>query len=132
MLPVAMSAPIMGFLTELSLTARPVGRGSYAFVAPDGSCRGFVQIIPDLDRVAIHRLWTRKPGGGNGTFILRALCELADRHGIELTLKPLPIGRKPYPLKRDQLQAWYQRHGFVGTRRKMLRPPAASKPQAPS
>jgi hypothetical protein len=41
-----MSTLVTGFLTELSLTARPVGQGSYAFVASERSCRGFVQIVP--------------------------------------------------------------------------------------
>jgi hypothetical protein len=118
-----MDAPVPDFLAALAIVARPVGQGSYAFVEPNGSCRGFVQIIVLPHRITIHRLWTRQPGGGHGRFILRALCDLADRHQVELSLKPLPIGRKPYPLSRDQLLAWYQRHGFAGTRRKMIRPP---------
>jgi hypothetical protein len=120
-----MSAPVPDFIAELAIVARPVGQGSYAFVATDGTCRGFVQIIPKQDGITIHRLWTRQPGSGSGTFILRTLCKIADRHRVVLMLKPLPIGRKPYPLNRDQLLGWYRRHGFGGTRRKMTRPPGA-------
>lgn len=122
-----MGAEISTFLAELILFTRPVGQGSYAFVTPDGANRGFVQLIVGADRITIHRLWTRETGKGNGAYILRALCDLADRHQVVLSLKPLPIGRKPYPLSRDQLLAWYQRHGFTGTRKKMARAPLPLK-----
>lgn len=122
-----MEAGISGFVTELATIARPVGQGSYAFVNSDGASRGFVQFILDTDQITIHRIWTRQPGAGNGGYMLRALCDLADRHQVQLSLKPLPIGRKPYPLNRDQLLAWYQRYGFTGTRRKLIRPPLPAK-----
>jgi GNAT superfamily N-acetyltransferase len=112
------------FLIGLMAIAPDVGRGHYAFVADDGSARGFVQFCNVSDRdLTIHRLWTRKAGSKNGSYMLSALCDLADRHGVELKLKALPFGRKPYPLSREQLVAWYQRHGFEGTHRKLSRKP---------
>jgi hypothetical protein len=112
------------FMRELMSVAPAAGQGCYAFVGADGTSRGFVQIIPGSDRqLTIHRLWTLQPGAGNGTTMLRAICALADRLGVEIILKPLPFGRKPYRLDRDQLLAWYQRHGFSGTRRKLVRRP---------
>ena len=68
-------------------------------------------------------LWTLHPGKGNGSLMLRTVCRLADRHGIELVLKTLPFGRKPYPLSREQLLLWYKRHGFEPWGRKLIRRP---------
>ncbi len=112
------------FLNDLNAIAPAAGGGSYAFVAPDHSCRGWVQFIVRSDRtVEIHRLWTLHPGKGNGSMMLRTVCELADRHGIEMVLRTLPFGRKPYPLSRQQLLLWYKRHGFEEWGRKMIRRP---------
>ena len=110
------------FLADLSAVAPPAGQGAYAFPGADGHCRGWVQFIVESGRqVIIHRLWTLHPGKGNGKHILRTVCELADRHEVELILKTLPFGRKPYPLQKDHLMDWYQRYGFVGTHKKMIR-----------
>lgn len=115
------------FLNDLKAIAPAAGEGAYAFVAPDGTCRGWVQFIIRSERlVEIHRLWTLHPGKGNGSMMLRAVCELADRHGIEMVLKTLPFGRKPYPLSRQQLLLWYQRHGFEKYGRKLIRRPRAA------
>jgi len=112
------------FLRELITVAPPAGRGQYAFPNAQGGSRGFVQFIINSDRqVVIHRLWTAQPGSGHGKVMLQTLCDLADRHAVEMILKPLPIGRKPYPMTRDQLRCWYERYGFSGTLKKMLRIP---------
>jgi hypothetical protein len=119
------------FLGALSAIAPNVGEGAYAFPAGDGHCRGWVQFMPESGRqLIIHRLWTLQPGKGNGRHILKTFCDLADQHGVELILKTLPFGRKPYPLLKDHLKMWYERYGFVGTHKKMIRtprPPLAPK-----
>jgi GNAT superfamily N-acetyltransferase len=114
------------FIADLNQVFLQVERGHHAFVDAAGIYLGFVQLIlyPD-HRVTLHRLWTLASGKGYGSIMLRALCDVADRHGVEITLKVIPIGRKPYPLTREQLLTWYQRHGFEGTRRKMIRKPRA-------
>jgi hypothetical protein len=115
------------FMFDLATVAQPAGYGAYAFLDSDGSSRGFVQLIWDSPRAAtLHRLWTLKRGAGNGAMMLSKLCELADRHGIEISLKPLPFGRKPYPLAGQQLATWYRRYGFVGNRKKLVRRPAGA------
>jgi GNAT superfamily N-acetyltransferase len=117
------------FVEELGKVFRVAERGHLAFVEADGTYRGFIQLIwGSGGQITIHRLWTLEAQKGYGSLMLRALCGLADRHGVELTLKVIPIGRKPYPLTRDQLLAWYQRHGFEGSRRKMIRKPRAVHP----
>ena len=118
-------APNVGnFITDLQAVAPAAGLGAYGFANPDGGCHGFVQFIVQSDRrVVIHRLWTLEPGKGNGSVMMRALCDLADRHDVEMALKVTPIGRKPYPLSREELKAWYESFGFGGERWKLLRMP---------
>jgi hypothetical protein len=116
------------FLVELGRMAPAVGGGHYAFAKPEGGCLGFVQFIIRSDcQIEIHRLWTLDVGKGNGTKMLRTLCDLADRHEVEIKLKVLPFGRKPYALSRGQLKAWYERHGFQGSGWKLLRKTATHK-----
>jgi GNAT superfamily N-acetyltransferase len=118
--------PVAAFLPDLATTAQPVGEGCYALPDGAGGCRAWVQfIIQSHCTIRIHRLWTLRPGQGNGSALLRAVCAAADRHGVEITLKVLPFGRKPYPASRELLVSWYERHGFVGTHRKMVRQPMA-------
>jgi len=118
-------APNVGnFIAGLQAIAPAAGLGAYAFAKADGGCHGFVQFIIQSDRrVAIHRLWTLEPGKGNGSTMLRTLCDLADRHDVEMELKVTPIGRKPYPLSREQLKTWYESYGFGGERWKLRRTP---------
>jgi hypothetical protein len=116
------------FLAAMEAAAPRAGLGAYGFRNPNGGCYGFVQFLVNSPQcVTIHRLWTLQPGQGNGTRVLHKVCDLADYYGVELTLKTLPFGRKPYPFSRDQLLAWYQRHGFEVTGRKMTRRPQNSE-----
>jgi hypothetical protein len=113
------------FLAALETKARKAEGGHYAFVGADGR-RGFVQfIIESPTRVTIHRIWARAPGKGDGTNMMRTLCELADRFAVEITLKTIPIGRRPYPLDREQLGRWYERFGFLRKGKWMMRSPRA-------
>jgi hypothetical protein len=115
---------VQHFLAALSEVAPSAGRGDYKFPKPQGGHYGFVQLIIDSPTSAtIHRLWTHEPGHGNGSHMLRTICDLADEHGVELRLKCLPIGRKPHPMSREQLRKWYCDHGFHGDTRKLVRQP---------
>ncbi|MGA3067047.1 MAG: hypothetical protein ABSF29_09390 [Tepidisphaeraceae bacterium] len=114
------------FFAGLAAVAPSVGQGCHAFPGTDGHCRGWVQFIVESGRqVTIHRLWTLQPGVGNGKHILRSVCEMADRHQVDLVLKTLPFGRKPYPLEKHDLKSWYERYGFVADKKKMIRVPRA-------
>jgi len=115
------------FLADLQTIAPAVGLGDYAFPNEVGGPRGWVQFIIESDRrLTIHRLWTLDPGKGHGSTMLRAVCSLADKHAVELSLKPLPFGKKPYYLRRQSLAEWYARHGFAWTQKKMVRVPASA------
>jgi ribosomal protein S18 acetylase RimI-like enzyme len=123
MVTTAPATGVAGFLDALAKIAPRSDRAEYTLRSPDGAY-GFVQfIVRSSDMLTIHRLWTLQPGRGVGSHMLNTLCELADRHGVALALKVAPIGRKPYPLAREQLLEWYQRHGFEGTRKKLIRLP---------
>jgi hypothetical protein len=115
---------VVNFLAYLAQAAPPIGQATHAFPKPDGGSHGYVQFIIDSDReLTIHRFWSCHPGQGSGSVMLRILCSLADQHGIQMNLKVIPFGKKPYPLSRDQLVEWYRRYGFEGTRKKMTRMP---------
>lgn len=122
---------VADFLTGLKTVASSADRGSFAFAGDDGHSVGFAQFIIDTDRrITIHRIWTREPGNGNGAAMLRTLCDLADRHGVELALKVIPIGRKPFPMSREKLKQWYERFGFRGPRWNMSRLPVSATARA--
>lgn len=62
-------------------------------------------------------------GKGESSKVLKVLCDLADKHGVKLTLtaKPIPTQQKGLPA--TKLKAWYQRHGFVFKGEHGERPP---------
>jgi hypothetical protein len=116
--------PIDAFFNALQDFAKPVGQGDWLFRDDGGNSLGRVQfIIESPNRLTIHRLMSDVPDRGTGSRMLRTLCDLADEHGVELELKVIPIGAKPYPRSREQLAGWYARYGFEGTHKKMLRTP---------
>jgi hypothetical protein len=115
---------VVNFLADLSRSAPPVGQAMHAFAKPDGGTHGYVQFIVDSDsQLTIHRLWSCRPGQGSGSIMLRILCDLADEHRVQINLKVIPFGKKPYPLSRDQLINWYRRYAFDGNGKKMIRVP---------
>jgi hypothetical protein len=114
---------VVAFLQELVAVAPPAGRGHYGFKSAEGRSHGFVQLICSDRIIQIHRIWASEPGMGVGSIMMRALCDLADRHGVEMKLKVVPIGRKPFPMSREQLKAWYQRFDFAGERWILIRKP---------
>jgi GNAT superfamily N-acetyltransferase len=123
--PAPSAAPnVANYLAALAVIAPPAGLGANGFRLPEGGCYGFVQLrVNSSTSVTIFRIWTLQPGQGHGSRMLEQLCDLADRHGVEICLKVLPFGRKPYPKSREQLVEWYQQYGFAGNLRKMVRAP---------
>jgi hypothetical protein len=114
---------VNAFLEDLATTAHLIGPATYQF-ALDDCASGFVQLHRrGASRVILHRIWTTHPGNGHGSSMLDRLCELADLHGVELALRPLPFGAQPYPMEGQRLLEWYARRGFVGTDSRMIRPP---------
>ena len=116
---------VVAFLEELSSIAPSEERGHFRFKDSAGTTLGFAQLHCFERQVRIHRLWACKPGSGAGSNMMRTLCELADRYHVELRLKVVPIGRKPFPMSRPQLRDWYQGFGFAGSGWTLIRRPVA-------
>jgi hypothetical protein len=118
---------VEAFLTDVKAIARQTGPTTYAFPGDGtaGEASGFVQLYrPSRGQVLIFRIWSTHPGNGCGSRMLQALCDLADERLVELVLRPLPFGARPHPMSAEQLRAWYDRMGFVGSMKKMVRKPA--------
>jgi hypothetical protein len=118
---------VLAFLDDLSSIAPSAERGHFRFCDSAGTTVGFAQLHCFERQVRIHRLWACKPGGGAGSNMMRTLCELGDRHHVELRLKVVPIGRKPFPMSRQQLRDWYRGFGFAGSGWTLIRKPVAGK-----
>lgn len=121
--------PSLAFLDEVwaNTTAHPFTRGQR--VVGD---YGVVEVRRDVDNrdttVHISDILSLTKGKGDGNRLLHWLCELADRHGVTLTLfaKAYMTGdfAKGRPKSKD-LAAWYGRNGFVKKQGQMVRPPKA-------
>lgn len=91
----------------------------FVFEDSDGRAIGCVGCAwnkgADSDLVQIYHVNAFRPGRGDGTKILRGLCEQADRYGVRLTLMPQArwVGDE-YPLEDDELRKWYRQFGFKG------------------
>lgn len=71
----------------------------------------------DKPAVQIVYFYIYEQKNGIGSFILKKLCDLADKHGVILQLNPIP--QKPTKEKltkksisKKKLISWYQRFGF--------------------
>lgn len=66
----------------------------------------------------------KERGKGHASFALQWLCDLADAHGIRLSLSPSGHSGD-VALNTVQLTAWYQKFGFVriGMQNEMMRYP---------
>ncbi len=62
--------------------------------------------IYEINRINTPQLYR---GGGVASRLLKQVLERADHHGLTLRLVIKPSGSLDY----DQLEAWYERHGFV-------------------
>ena len=115
---------VEAFLDDLLLMATEASPTTYAFLDENGKPSGYVQLYrPRPGRLLVHRIWAVSPGSGAGSRMMRALCELADHHGAEIALRPLPFGPKPFPMSAEELHQWYHGHGFTGPIKSMLRKP---------
>lgn len=83
------------------------------------------QVCTDVERddhegtIYLGAIYSDARRGGNASAVLRALCELADRHGITLQLTPVRLSRRG--LTKRALVAWYSRHGFAPTSKYSMR-----------
>lgn len=78
--------------------------------------KAFVELAPYEGQIHVKDITSLNPatfgeqGSGGGSKAIRLLTELADKHGVELTLTPQANG--PKGLSDEQLHSWYTRNGF--------------------
>jgi hypothetical protein len=65
------------------------------------------------DTVYISDIMTLEAKNGHANILLKALCGLADKLGVTLTLSAKAYGTDKNFMKMKDLVAWYQRNGFV-------------------
>jgi predicted GNAT family N-acyltransferase len=58
-----------------------------------------------ITRINVPKAWRSQ---GEGTKLLKLICDDADRSGIALALEPVPERSQDY----DRLVVWYRSHGF--------------------
>jgi len=112
-----LSSEQKAFLSESTLREQSgqfvlVNEGSQAYLAACGETIRLGMIKTDED----------KRGQGHAGRLLRRICELADQHGITLSLRAEPKALK-IGLKQKELVQWYKRFGFAGKWNKMIRLP---------
>ena len=67
---------------------------------------------------------SKKRSNGLATFCLEVVTNIADKHGVELTLNAIPHDGSP--LGHPELRQWYERRGFQyagGPGKEMIREP---------
>ncbi len=83
----------------------------------------------ETSAVHIFHLSAFKSERGNGSKILRILCQKADRLNVTLSLSPVPSPNgKSNQINSAQLLAWYQKFGFNGNSllRRLPKKPSSS------
>lgn len=68
------------------------------------------EIRPFDGQIHISSIASTSRGKRHASAVLKQICALADHHGVVLDLAPEPFGEDG--LDRDELEAWYRRHGF--------------------
>lgn len=71
------------------------------------------------DAVYVMKIVSQDRGEGQASYVLDAICEMADRHSVVLFLE-VEVGDG---LTRGQLAEWYWRKGFRGDFTEMIREP---------
>jgi GNAT superfamily N-acetyltransferase len=69
-----------------------------------------VEVSPLRGGVHLDEVRALRPGKGEGTKAMRFLAELADKHGVTMTLFPMPFGDQK--MDTDDLVRFYRKHGF--------------------
>jgi hypothetical protein len=87
-----------------------------------------VEIYPTHDgRLHIGSLRSFVPKQGSGTETMKKLIEIADKHGIELELDPVPLAT-PVKIPKMKLTKWYRSFGFKFKDGLMVRKVGATGP----
>lgn len=84
----------------------------------------------DANAVHIEHLRSDVQGSGHGAAALKKMTDMADRHGVALTLDPIALD-KTGGIPQAKLEEFYKKHGFEsaepGMRREPVEQPLAAK-----
>jgi hypothetical protein len=72
-----------------------------------------IQLQEREGRVRVKDLSSNEKGQGHASKLLRAVTDLADKHGVTMELTASPYGDEKTRLDHDQLKSFYGRHGFT-------------------
>lgn len=111
---VARTTPAEQFMADLLAS----GRASYSdpqdvvIETTNVKCRIYGPREILLNSIMVNSAYREK---GEGSRVLKIICDLADRHGITIYGNAHPIRKMlgERHLKLADLIAWYERHGFV-------------------
>lgn len=107
-----LSSNMASFLGELAIITflNPLSGRHHVFTFPGGAAVMVRLAGPKGDAIHISEFVSTMQRMGHGTTAMQRLVELADRHGILLTLHAIPYGYNPIPT--GKLIRFYQEHGF--------------------
>ena len=82
-----------------------------------------VELRPFDGRIHLSWIQTLKPKSGAATETMKFLTELADKHGVAMSLSAVPKGSGETKIPKAKLVAFYKRFGFTGHPDDMVREP---------
>jgi hypothetical protein len=83
-----------------------------------------VELRPFDGRIHLSWIQTLKPKSGAATETMKFLTELADKHGVAMSLSAVPKGKGETKIPKAKLVAFYKRFGFTGHPDEMIREPS--------
>lgn len=78
----------------------------------DENPKVFIEASNIGGRLWIGGITSTEKGVGNATKAMSEVCKIADKHNVIISLQPLPYGKDPKRLNKDQLIAFYKKFGF--------------------
>ena len=85
-----------------------------------------VDLRPFDGRIHLSWIQTLKPKSGAATETMKFLTELADKHGVAMSLSAVPKGKGETKIPKAKLVAFYKRFGFIGHPDEMIREPSTT------
>lgn len=97
----------------------PIDPHQRGMTIKDKGVEGYVLLELRKFEGAIHisSIMSTEPKKGFASFVLKQLCEMADKHGVVMTLDPKRFGTRKGDLNNAQLRQWYSRHDFAPSRK---------------
>lgn len=83
-----------------------------------------VELRPFDGRIHLSWIQTLKPKSGAATETMKFLTEIADKHGVAMSLSAVPKGKGETKIPKAKLVAFYKRFGFTGHPDEMIREPS--------